>query len=124
MHRLLPPLLVLAFAISGFAASKPALSGSSLPRVALPEVGHSRSFVVGGSPASLPRLSIGSYVFRPGERMITSASCLKLRTYKVARTERLREGDTGRRGYSTCQWASDYQVQSAVGVHILRVPAQ
>ena len=56
--------------------------------------------------------------------MITSASCLKLRMYKVARTERLRQGDSGLRGYSTCQWASDYQVRSAVGVQTLRVPAQ
>ncbi|HZQ18830.1 MAG TPA: hypothetical protein VFA90_08915 [Terriglobales bacterium] len=41
-------------------------------------------------------------------------ACLTLRMYKVKRTERLSDGDTGMRGYTTCELASDYQMRSAI----------
>ncbi len=39
--------------------------------------------------------------------------CYTVRMYKVKGTERLSDGETGMRGYSTCQFARDYQVRSA-----------
>jgi hypothetical protein len=41
-------------------------------------------------------------------------ACLTLRMYKVKRTERLADGETAERGYTTCELASDYQMRSAV----------
>jgi hypothetical protein len=40
--------------------------------------------------------------------------CYTMRTYKVKRTERLSDGETGTRGFSTCELASNYQFRSAV----------
>lgn len=45
---------------------------------------------------------------------LNNTACLTLRMYKVKRTERLSDGDTGMRGYTTCELASDYQMRSAV----------
>lgn len=45
---------------------------------------------------------------------LRSASCLKLRVYKVKRQEHFRGNESGFVGYSTCQLASNYQVRSAV----------
>jgi hypothetical protein len=45
----------------------------------------------------------------PGDR-----ACLTLRIYKVKRTERLADNESGMRGYTTCEFASNYQVRSAV----------
>ena len=39
--------------------------------------------------------------------------CYTMRSYKVRRTERLRENQSGLRDYSTCQMASNYRVRSA-----------
>lgn len=39
--------------------------------------------------------------------------CYTIRSYKVRRTERLRDNQSGMRGYSTCEMASDYRVRSA-----------
>jgi len=50
--------------------------------------------------------------------------CLTIRTYKAKRTERLADNDSGMRGYSTCQMASNYQVRTAVGREVLQVPEQ
>jgi hypothetical protein len=41
-------------------------------------------------------------------------ACLMLRMYKVKRTERVAEGESAWRGYTTCEWASNYQMRSAV----------
>ena len=41
--------------------------------------------------------------------------CYTMRSYKVKRTERLADNDSGRRGYSTCEMASSYHVRSADG---------
>jgi hypothetical protein len=38
--------------------------------------------------------------------------CYTVRMYKVKATERLSDSETGMRGYSTCQFARDYQVRS------------
>ena len=40
--------------------------------------------------------------------------CYTLRMYKVKPAERLADGETGRRGYTTCELASNYQYRSAV----------
>ena len=42
-----------------------------------------------------------------------ASGCYTMRIYKVQRTERLQDGDTGRRGYSTCEPGSDFQVRTA-----------
>ena len=39
--------------------------------------------------------------------------CFAMRTYKVKPTERLRDNESGSRGYTTCQMGSNYQVRSA-----------
>jgi hypothetical protein len=39
--------------------------------------------------------------------------CYTMRTYKVKATEHLKNNETGRRGYTTCQLAHDYQIRSA-----------
>ena len=40
--------------------------------------------------------------------------CYTMRMYKLKRTERLSDGETGRRGYTTCEMASNYQYRSAI----------
>src|SRR5579864_2409069 len=39
--------------------------------------------------------------------------CYTMRSYKVKRTERLRDDQSGRRGYTTCEMAASYRVRSA-----------
>lgn len=39
--------------------------------------------------------------------------CYTMRSYKVKRTERLADNESGHRGYSTCESASGYHVRSA-----------
>jgi hypothetical protein len=39
--------------------------------------------------------------------------CYTVRMYRVKSTERLSDSESGMRGYSTCQFAGDYQVRSA-----------
>lgn len=51
-------------------------------------------------------------LFTPGA--LQERSCLKLRTYKVRRQETLPGGESAFVSYSTCQWATNYQVRSAV----------
>ena len=46
--------------------------------------------------------------------VLRGTSCLKLRTYKVRGQETLSDGESAFVSYSTCQWATDYQVRSAV----------
>jgi hypothetical protein len=41
--------------------------------------------------------------------------CYTMRSYKVKRTERLADNESGQRGYSTCEMASSYHVRSANG---------
>lgn len=42
-----------------------------------------------------------------------AAGCYTMRIYRVKRSERLQDGDTGRRGYSTCEPGRDFQVRTA-----------
>ena len=46
--------------------------------------------------------------------VLKGVSCLKLRTYKVRGQETLSENESNFVSYSTCQWATNYQVRSAV----------
>jgi hypothetical protein len=39
--------------------------------------------------------------------------CYTMRSYKVKRTERLADNESGHRGYSTCERASGYHLRSA-----------
>src|SRR5438046_9870467 len=39
--------------------------------------------------------------------------CYTMRMYKVKATEHLKENESARRGYTTCQLARDYQIRSA-----------
>ena len=41
--------------------------------------------------------------------------CYTMRSYKVKRTERLDDNQSGLRGYSTCEMASSYRLRSAEG---------
>ena len=45
---------------------------------------------------------------------LSEYTCLKLRTYRVKRQESFGEGESGSVGYSTCQWASKYELRSTV----------
>lgn len=62
-----------------------------------------------------PRLGSSEVVLLPNGVMKES-SCLKLRTYKVRRQETLSDGESAFVSYSTCQWATNYQVRSAVQI--------
>ena len=42
-----------------------------------------------------------------------AAGCYTMRIYKVKRSERLQDGDTGRRGYATCEPGREFQVRTA-----------
>jgi hypothetical protein len=52
---------------------------------------------------------------------LKDSTCYTMRMYKLKRTERLSDGETGVRGYTTCERASSYQYRSAVAHP--RVPA-
>ena len=45
---------------------------------------------------------------------LMGATCLKLRAYKVKGKETLSENESAFVSYSTCQWATNYQIRSAV----------
>lgn len=45
-----------------------------------------------------------------------AAGCYTMRIYRVKRSERLQDGDTGRRGYSTCEPGGNFQVRTATAV--------
>lgn len=53
---------------------------------------------------------------------LSGYTCLKLRTYRVKRQETFSEGESGSVGYSTCQWASNYQLRSTVETETLQGP--
>jgi hypothetical protein len=61
-----------------------------------------------------PRLDLSPPVVRPQSAILTDEACLTLRMYKVKRKEHFADGETGFRGYTTCELASNYQVRSAV----------
>jgi|KBSSwiStaDraftv2_1062776.scaffolds.fasta_scaffold14515_4 hypothetical protein len=55
-----------------------------------------------------------------GPGTLSGYTCLKLRTYRVKRRETFSEGESGSVGYSTCQWASNYQLRSTVETETLQ----
>jgi hypothetical protein len=55
-----------------------------------------------------------------GPGTLSGYTCLKLRTYRVKRRETFSEGESGPVGYSTCQWASNYQLRSTVETETLQ----
>jgi hypothetical protein len=59
-----------------------------------------------------PLWNAGKRRMSPG--ILTGSTCLNLRTYKVRRQETFSEGESGSVGYSTCQWASNYELRSTV----------
>ena len=119
-------LLLLAFAttISMAAdsddAAKSQISVGSLQN----QVGDSAIF---GSPAqdfnsssrlfflkSRPRLSLSPPTLQPTFTILNDDLCYTMRTYKVKRKEHFADGESGSRGYSTCELATNYQVRSAI----------
>lgn len=66
----------------------------------------------------VPSQPIVSWHIEPGETLrltpnSLAAGCYTMRIYRVARSERLQDGDTGRRGYATCEPGGDFQVRTA-----------
>ena len=55
-------------------------------------------------------------------RYMMGATFLKLRAYKVRGKETLSENESAFVSYSTCQWATNYQIRSAV--QTVQVPAR
>ena len=66
----------------------------------------------------VPSQPIVSWHLEPGATLrlapnALAAGCYTMRIYRVKRTERLQDGDTGRRGYSTCEPGGEFQVRTA-----------
>jgi len=61
-----------------------------------------------------PKLGTRAGRVRLSPSVLRGSSCLKLRTYKVKGQETLSDGESAFVSYSTCQWATNYQVRSAV----------
>ena len=131
MPRTLTLISVVALSTFAFAGSKnvAAISGSSLPSTAVPTT-ITTPWFTGMRAARVPQLAIGSVQLKPTSKArlmsqnLSSATCGTMRMYKVKRTERLSDGDTGVRGYTTCEIFSNFQVRSAVGVQMLHVDPQ
>lgn len=70
---------------------------------------QSQSMSTGENPSTLQ-----FYSDRGDPRDSEEVTCLKLRTYFVAREQR-RSDVTRIVGYSTCQWSSKYAVKRAIG---------
>lgn len=84
--------LTLAVCASAIAADKP--SPDSTPASAV---------------TSVPSAGFGSLsLLSSRERDL----CYTMRTYKVKRTEHLADGESGRHGYSTCEFAANYQIRT------------
>jgi hypothetical protein len=61
-----------------------------------------------------PRLSLSPPALKPTFAILNDDLCYTMRTYKVKRKEHFADGESGSRGYSTCELASNYQVRSAI----------
>ena len=61
-----------------------------------------------------PRLNLTAPAGQPRLAVLNDADCYTMRTYKVKRQEHFVDGESGSRGYSTCELASNYQVRSAI----------
>ena len=113
-------LLIVIFAVS----LKTALAAD--PETSLGALQRSRSVIVqvGSAPGDPFALSLMSprgktedpFTLRMarGQRIELSpfaGVCFTMRSYKVKRTERLRDDESGVRGYSTCEMGSNYKVR-------------
>jgi hypothetical protein len=67
-----------------------------------------------------PRLDLSPPKARSQSAILTDKACLTMRVYKVKRKEHFAAGESGFRGYTTCELASNYQIRSAVA-HTLSV---
>jgi len=65
-------------------------------------------------PKDKPRLNLTAPAIHPRSAVLNDADCYTMRMYKVKRKEHFADGETGSRGYSTCELASNYQVRSAI----------
>jgi hypothetical protein len=73
------------------------------------------------NPLSKPDASSGALQLHAPQFGVESGAnanesvCYTMRSYKVKRTERLDDNQSGVRGYSTCEMASGYRLRSAEG---------
>jgi hypothetical protein len=74
-----------------------------------------------GEPASdlfflkgKPRLNFAAPAGHSRSAVLNDADCYTMRMYKVKRKEHFADGESGLRGYTTCELASNYQVHSAI----------
>jgi hypothetical protein len=75
-----------------------------------PDFGSSSEFFL----KTRPRLSLNPPTVAPTFAILNEDLCYTMRTYKVKRKEHFADGESGSRGYSTCEMASNYQVRSAI----------
>jgi hypothetical protein len=61
-----------------------------------------------------PQLGLNPLILQPTFAIVNDDLCYTMRTYKVKRKEHFADGESGSRGYSTCEMATNYQVRSAV----------
>jgi hypothetical protein len=115
-------LLIVTFSFGAFAADEQKISKAASPTQSL----FSQSAIVSADLRIEPYSGFsdsrepGSADARPNQKATwhiplneANGICYTVRMYKVKGTERLSDGETGMRGYSTCQFARDYQVRSA-----------
>lgn len=63
---------------------------------------------------SRPRLDLTTPAERPKSAVLNDTDCYTMRMYKVKRKEHFADGESGKRGYTTCELASNYQVRTAI----------
>jgi hypothetical protein len=61
-----------------------------------------------------PRVSLTSPLGRKRSAVLNDSDCYTMRMYKVKRREHFAAGESGLRGYTTCELATNYQVHSAI----------
>src|SRR5690349_17160930 len=72
---------------------------------------HVNPAVTFASPASRFRSNVRSPVSTFA--VLRGNVCLTMRSYKVKRTERLSDNESGMRGYSTCEMARNYDIRTS-----------
>jgi hypothetical protein len=60
-----------------------------------------------------PHLKFTTPAGQPRSAVLNDADCYTMRTYKVKRQEHFVDGESGLRGYSTCEAATNYEFRSA-----------
>jgi hypothetical protein len=117
---LLAAATIICMAADSDDAAKPQASVGSLQN----QVGDSAPFGVSAQdlrPSSglfflktRPRLNLNPPTLQPTFAVLNDDVCYTMRTYKVKHKEHFADGESGSRGYSTCELASNYQVRSAI----------